>query len=36
MAAGCIYIKQLDDIHRPTLQKLIETSVKNLRKAAKK
>ena len=36
MAAGCIYIKQLDDIHRPTLQKLIETSVKNLRQAAKK
>ena len=36
MAAGCIYIKQLDDIDRPTLQKLIDGSVKNLRKVAKK
>ena len=36
MAAGCIYIKRLDDIDRPTLQKLIDASVKNLRKVAKK
>ncbi|MEP6782337.1 MAG: DUF1801 domain-containing protein [Acidobacteriota bacterium] len=32
MTAGCLYIKCLDDVHPPTLQKLIETSVKNLRK----
>ena len=31
MGAGCLYIKRLDDVHRPTLQKLIETSVKRLR-----
>ena len=28
---GCLYIKRLDDVHRPTLEKLIATSVKNLR-----
>ena len=31
MGAGCLYIKRLDDVHEPTLQKLIETSVKRLR-----
>lgn len=31
MAAGCLYIKRLDDVHMPTLQKLIETSVKRIR-----
>ena len=31
MAAGCLYIKRLDDVHEPTLQKLIETSVKRVR-----
>lgn len=31
MGAGCLYIKRLDDVHRPTLQKLIETSVKRIR-----
>jgi len=36
MAAGCIYIKTLDDVNRGTLQKLIDASVKALRKAAKK
>jgi hypothetical protein len=29
--AGCLYIKRLDDIDRPTLQKLIGDSVKRLR-----
>jgi hypothetical protein len=32
MGAGCLYIKRLDDVHTPTLQKLITTSVKQLRK----
>jgi hypothetical protein len=36
MAAGCIYIKSLDDVNRPTLQKLIDASVTALRKSAKK
>jgi hypothetical protein len=31
MGAGCLYIKRLDDIDKPTLQKLIDTSVKQLR-----
>ena len=31
MGAGCLYIKRLDDVHAPTLQKLITTSVKQLR-----
>lgn len=31
MAAGCLYIKRLDDVHTPTLQKLIDTSVKRVR-----
>jgi hypothetical protein len=35
MSAGCLYIKRLDDVHKPTLQKLIDTSVKNLRKRSK-
>jgi len=33
--ASCLYIKRLDDVHRPTLQKLITDSVKRL-KADKK
>lgn len=32
---GCLYIKRLDDVHQPTLQKLIDTSVKRLRAKAK-
>lgn len=32
---GCLYLKSLDDIHKPTLQKLITDSVKRLRKIAK-
>lgn len=31
MGAGCLYIKRLADVDKPTLQKLIETSVKRLR-----
>ena len=35
MTAGCLYIKRLDDVHRPTLQKLIESSVKRLKTIAR-
>jgi hypothetical protein len=31
LGAGCLYIKRLDDVHAPTLQRLIDTSVKRLR-----
>jgi hypothetical protein len=31
MNAGCLYIKRLDDVAKPTLQKLIDTSVKKVR-----
>jgi len=31
MEAGCLYIRRLEDVHAPTLQKLIDTSVKRLR-----
>lgn len=31
-SAGCLYLKNLEDVHKPTLQKLISESVKNLRK----
>ena len=31
MGAGCLYIRRLDDIDKPNLQKLIERSVKKLR-----
>jgi len=36
MAAGCLYIKRLDDVHKPTLQKLIDSSVKKVRALKKK
>ena len=36
MSASCLYIKRLDDIHRPTLQKLIDASVKRLNAEARK
>ena len=36
MGAGCLYIKRLEDVHKPTLQKLIDGSVKKLRALAKK
>ena len=36
MGAGCLYIKRLDDVHAPTLQKLITASVKQLRARPKK
>jgi hypothetical protein len=35
MAAGCLYIKRLDDVDRGVLQKLIDRSVKNLRQKQK-
>lgn len=35
MTAGCLYIKRLDDVDKPTLQKLIDSSVKNLKTMAK-
>src|SRR5262245_31831409 len=31
MAAGCLYIKRLEDVDKATLQKLIDTSVKRTR-----
>jgi Domain of unknown function (DU1801) len=31
MEAGCLYIKRLDDVDKPTLQKLIDVSVKRIR-----
>jgi Domain of unknown function (DU1801) len=35
MGAGCLYIKRLDDVDRPTLQKLITDSVKRLKTLAR-
>jgi Domain of unknown function (DU1801) len=35
MGVGCLYIKRLDDVHKPTLEKLVATSVKRLRALAK-
>ena len=35
MGAGCLYIKRLDDVHAPTLQKLIDTSVRRLKVLAR-
>ena len=32
---SCIYVKSLDGVHKPTLQKLIDFSVKNVRKMVK-
>jgi hypothetical protein len=32
---SCLYIKRLDDVHRPTLQKLIATSVNRVKKRRK-
>ena len=34
-SASCLYIKRLDDVHRPTLQKLLAGSVKRLKKPKK-
>lgn len=33
--ASCLYIKDLDAVHKPTLQKLISESVKRLRRRAR-
>lgn len=35
MAAGCLYIKRLSDVDQRVLQKLIDTSVKNVKKPAR-
>jgi hypothetical protein len=32
---GCLYLKNLDDVHKPTLQKLIDFSVKDLKRMVK-
>jgi len=32
---SCLYIKKLDDVHLPTLKKLIQTSVRDMRKKYK-
>ena len=32
MTTGCLYIRRLEDVDRPTLQKLIDASVKSLEK----
>jgi hypothetical protein len=34
IGVGCLYIKSLDDVHRPTLRQLIRKSVKEMRKLA--
>ena len=35
-SVSCLYIKSLEDVHQPTLQKLIAHSVKRLKAPAKK
>lgn len=35
LGVGCLYIKKLDDVHVPTLRKLIALSVKEAKKQAK-
>jgi hypothetical protein len=32
---GCLYLKALDDVHLPTLKKLIQRSVKEIQKLSK-
>jgi hypothetical protein len=36
MGASCLYIKKLDDVHRPTLRKLIAASLKQLKAHARR
>jgi len=36
MGGSCLLIKKLDDVHRPTLEKLIATSLKRLKALARK
>jgi hypothetical protein len=33
---GCLYLKSLDDVHLPTLKKLVRQSVKDMKTLAKK
>jgi hypothetical protein len=35
MGGGCLYIKRLDDVDKPALQKLIDTAVKQLKATPK-
>jgi hypothetical protein len=35
MGGSCLYIKTLDDVHRPTLRKLIAASLKQLKATAR-
>ena len=35
MSGSCLQLKKLDDVHRPTLQKLIATSLKRLKTIAR-
>jgi Domain of unknown function (DU1801) len=35
-SVSCLYVKRLDDVNRPTLQKLIANSVKRLKPIARK
>jgi hypothetical protein len=35
-AGGCLYINRLDDIHLPTLRKLVQVAVRDMRKIAEK
>ena len=34
-SVGCLYLKSLDDVHLPTLKKLVRQSVKDMKKLAK-
>jgi hypothetical protein len=36
MGGSCLYIKKLDDVHRPTLRRLIAASLKQLKATARK
>ena len=31
-SVGCLYLKSLDDVHVPTLKKLVRQSVKDMKK----
>lgn len=33
---SCLYIKRLDDLHRPTLKKMIQSSVRHMQKSSAK
>ena len=35
-SVGCLYLKSLDDVHLPTLKKLVRQSVTDMKRLAKK